>query len=331
MASNLRRAAHDRAALAEKRLTSVLRTYPVLTMRTLENKISDAGPADMRIDPHVLTEARNQMIAAGVMQRVMRQNAPWYHLAEADQAVIDERLQVLVPMHREFQRLGMRIGQALEIAVFKALRMQNQMLFFGHFKDLDAHDDSTLYQKEEPPQAVSANAMPGDRSLDFLANTTAAGLAGIEVKNIREWIYPNREEVIELLLKCCSIDAVPVLIARRIHFSTFHLLSRCGVLFHQTYNQLLPATAAALAERVRHKEAFGFHDIRVGNNPDARLQKFIGHNLPKVLPEARRAFDHYKDLLMSYGAGEIDYTEFAARSRRRSEGTNEDFDEPIPC
>jgi hypothetical protein len=306
----------------------VLRTYSIATMRTLENKISDAGPTDMRIDPHVLTEVRNQMIAAGVMQRVMRQNAPWYHLAGADQAVIGARLQVLVPMHRDFQRLGMRMGQALEIAVFKALRMQNQMMFLGHFKDLDAHDDSTLYQKEEPPQAVSANAMPGDRSLDFLAITTTAGLAGIEVKNIREWIYPNREEVTELLLKCRAIDAVPVLIARRIHFSTFHVLSRCGVVIHQTYNQLLPFTATPLADQVRRKDALGFHDIRVGNDPDGRLQKFIGENLPKVLPEARQTFDRYKDLLMSYGSLEIDYTEFAARTRRRSEGKNEDFDEP---
>lgn len=74
-------------------------------------------------------------------------------------------------------------------------------------------------------------------------------------------------------------------------------------------------------------EALRFHDIRVGNDPDARLQKFIGKNLPKVLPEARETFEQYKDLLMSYGSLEIDYTEFAARSRRRSEGRNEDFDE----
>lgn len=58
------------------------------------------------------------------MELAMRQNAPWYHLAGADQAAIDARLQRLVPMHRAFQRLGKRIGQALEIAVFKALRMQ---------------------------------------------------------------------------------------------------------------------------------------------------------------------------------------------------------------
>ena len=37
--------------------------------------------------------------------------------------------------------------------------------------------------------------------------------AGIEVKNIREWLYPNREEVRELLLKCCTLNVVPVLIA----------------------------------------------------------------------------------------------------------------------
>jgi hypothetical protein len=100
---------------------------------------------------------------------------------------------------------------------------------------------------------------------------------------------------------------------------------------HQTYNQLLPATASSLADQARHKDALGFHDIRVGNDPDARMQKFIGENLPKVLPDARQNFDRYKDLLLSYGSLEIDYTEFAARSRRRSEGTNEDFDEPSPC
>jgi hypothetical protein len=99
------------------------------------------------------------------------------------------------------------------------------------------------------------------------------------------------------------------------------------VVIRQTYNQLLPLSATTLADRVRHKEALGFHDIRVGNDPDARLQKFIGENLPKVLPEARETFEQYKDLLMSYGSLEIDYTEFAARSRRRSEGRNEDFDE----
>jgi hypothetical protein len=109
MASNLRRSALDRATLAEKRLTSVLRTYTIATMRTLENKISDGGPMDMRIDPHVLTQVRNQMIAARVMERVMRQNAPWYHLAGADQAAIDARLRSLGLGRSAFRGAG-RLG-----------------------------------------------------------------------------------------------------------------------------------------------------------------------------------------------------------------------------
>jgi hypothetical protein len=79
----------------------------------------------------------------------------------------------------------------------------------------------------------------GDRRLDFLVRhpTATAGWAGIEAKNIRAWMYPDRKEVIDLLSKCLALDVVPVLIARRIQFST---LNACGVIVHQTYNQLFP-------------------------------------------------------------------------------------------
>ena len=57
-------------------------------------------------------------------------------------------------------------------------------------------------------------------------------VAGIEVKNVRPWIYPDSSKYLfDLLKKCCAISAVPVLIARRIHYSTFSVLSRCGASF----------------------------------------------------------------------------------------------------
>lgn len=49
----------------------------------------------------------------------------------------------------------MRMGQALEIAVYRALKDQTTFDTFGAFLDLDDHDDSTLYQKEEPPSSAS--------------------------------------------------------------------------------------------------------------------------------------------------------------------------------
>ena len=80
--SNLSRSPADRLLLAEYRLGRVLKTYTVASMRTLENKISDGGPADMRIDPHILTTARNKMINEGLIKSVTREGAPWYTLLQ---------------------------------------------------------------------------------------------------------------------------------------------------------------------------------------------------------------------------------------------------------
>jgi hypothetical protein len=137
-------------------------------------------------------------------------------------------------------------------------------------------------------------------------------------------MYPHEPEVRDMIRKCVAIDAVPVLIARRIPFVTFTLLSRCGVIVHQTYNQLMPASEAALAQKVKHKMLLGYHDIRLGNVPDVRLVKFVTENLPRVAASARERFREYFDLLSDYGAG-MDYEAFAARVLRRSRGEDEDW------
>jgi hypothetical protein len=119
---------------------------------------------------------------------------------------------------------------------------------------------------------------------------------------------------------------VPVLIARRVPYVTYMLLKTCGVIIHQTYNQMLPNFDAELAEQARRKDNLGYHDIRVGNLPDERLKKFIGTNMPAVAAQARERFDQYKDLLEAFGAKDMPYHEFAARVRRRSQGVDEDKD-----
>ena len=323
--ANKIRTEEDRKQLARKRLLSVLGTHTVALMRTLENKISDAGPANQRIDPHVLTMVRNALVESGDLVRVDRQGAPWYHRQDADQAAVERRIAQLSAIHRQFNSLSQRIGQSLEIAIFRALRAQS-MVFFGNFPTLEEHDDSRLYSKLDELSAVGSRSLPGDMRLDFILMHPVAGTVGIEAKNIREWLYPDRDEIRELLLKCTAIDAVPVLVARRIQFATFRLLSRCGVVLHEQFNQLVPSTAQAIADQARHKALLGYHDIRLGNMPDARLLKFIQVNLPAALPDARLRFDRYYDLLRDYGTGAIGYAEFAARVRRRHHGTNEDSD-----
>jgi hypothetical protein len=330
----------ERQQIARARLVRVLRRHGIATWRTLEQKIADAGPGPMRVDPHILTPVRKELEAEGVIDRRAVSAGTWFWVRSTPPATVEARLAVQEPIYRALQRenFKLRMGQTLEIAIYRALSAQNSMPdWFGHFLDLNEHDDSTLYSKEEPPRQLGSRNIGGNRRLDFLVRHPDAGWAGLEAKNIREWLYPDRREIFDLLSKCIALDVVPVLIARRIHFSSFVVLHACGVIMHQTFNQLFPLTDTELANSAKHKDNLGYHDIRVGNSPDVRLSTFITENLLAALPEARQRFDEYYDLISGFVHNEMDYSEFAARVRRRRQGRNEDNDwddnaeiEPIP-
>jgi hypothetical protein len=312
----MERSPEERFELAKKRVRNILRAHGVATARILEQKISDAGPRDQRIDPHVLTRARKSLIETGAVRQLDRANIPWYHLVTTSDRELQERLEILEPIQMATveRNFTLRTGQALEIAVFKALRAQQRLSFFGNFPDLDEHDDDQLYRKEEPPSSISGAAIAGARKLDFLALDTRAGPIGIEVKNVREWLYPDREEVRDLVGKCCDIGAVPVLIARRIPYVTFSVLGPCGILLHQTYNQLYARADEGLAQRARDKRLLGYHDIRVGNEPDERLVTFIHRNLPGLVEAARVRFERLRGVLDLYGNGGMGTSNFRGES-----------------
>ena len=322
------RTKEDRNELAQHRLRKVLKANTVCSGRTLEQKISDAGPSPMRIDPHVLTTARKGLETLGEIAPVTLDNMRWYYLRTTSDAAVQTKLDVLRPLHRDLQEGGFlkRMGQTLEIATYRALLAQPHLRTLGAYLDIGAHDDATLYSKEEPPARISGRTCSG--RLDFIVVTETGQFAGIEIKNAREWMYPDRDEVRQLIKKCVDLDIVPVLIARRIPFVTFKLLTACGAIVHQTYNQLFPATDSALAARASNKLMFGYHDVRLGNDPDARLKRFVIDHLPGLIDKQQDKFDEFYDLLAAFASKAMDYTEFAARVRRRLAGTNEDNDWP---
>jgi hypothetical protein len=318
-----------RQEIARTRLLRILQTHGIANWRTLEQKISDAGPGPQRVDPHILTPVRNELEDEGLIHRRLIRGTPWFTRPDTPEEFIQARLAVQQPTWEAIQtdNFRKRMGQTLEIAIYRALLAQDDMPdFLGSFLDLNAHNDSTLYSKEEPPRRLGSRNIEGDRRLDFLIRHPESGWAGLEAKNIREWMYPNRPEIFELLSKCLALNVVPILVARRIHFSTFIVLNTCGVIIHQTYNQLFPLFDAELAAAAQNKNSLGYHDIRARNFPDDRLTKFISTHLPAVLPEHRAKFDAYKDLISAYTENEMPYSEFAARVRRRNAGANEDHD-----
>lgn len=312
-------AAVDRLELAKKRLQSVLASHTIAPWRTLEQKIADAGPLNQRIEPHVLTQARSELTEAGILDGVNPENRGyWYFLASCPKKARDTRFAELEPIHTALgeSAFKLRMGQTLEIAVFRGL-LQQEMTFCGAYLDLEAHDDSKLYKKEEPPSSLSGKIIPKG-IFDFLLFSKEAGPLGLEVKNVREWLYPDRAEIKDMLAKCCAIDAVPVLIARRMPFITSRLLTAAGVIVHQTFNQRFPEADAKLAALAAHKKKLGYHDIRCGNKPDARLLTFLKKNLPKIAPGARERFAKFRDLLSAYGTKEIEYPAFARRVKERA-------------
>ena len=316
----------DRVLIARKRLVRVLEANVVCLARTLEQKIADAGPNPQRIDPHVLTEVRTSLVREGIIRFEKVLGAPWYYLRRTPYEDVRKRLDVLTPIHARMQRPGFtqRLGQTMEIAVYRALKAEKRRFkTLGGFPDLDDHDDSRTYKKIEPPAAISGDSMEGE--VDFLLFTKGEA-AAIEVKNVREWLYTDREEVRAIISKALAVDAIPVLVARRIHFVTFKVLNPCGVIIHQTYNQMFPSADQALANQAKHKDLLGFHDIRTGNQPDKRLTSFISGNLPGLLDDARDRFNQNRDLLEAFITNDMPYKEFAARVRRRSNETNEDND-----
>ena len=143
----------EREEIARTRLLRVLSAHGIATARTLEQKISDAGPYGQRIDPHILTQVRNELVNEGAVRKVFYGNAPWYIAAHTPDAFIEQRLNTQLPIYQAFTHggLAVRLGQTLEIATYRAL-LETDIEFFGRFRDLEAHDDSTPYSKEEASQ-----------------------------------------------------------------------------------------------------------------------------------------------------------------------------------
>lgn len=302
--------------IAERRIENILNRHVVARMRTLEQKICDAGPNNQRPEPHHLNNAMQIMIANKKVNIYCPDGDPWYFLPGTSDYLFKERFDLQYTIVEKFKKrdVGKRIGQCLEIAIFKALQRQNKLGFHGDFPDLLHPNNKGFYDKEDPPSHLSSRRISGKGRLDFTIMFGSEN-AALEAKNIRKWLYPNTEQIRTLIRKATELDFIPVMIARRIPYITFRLLQKCGCVFHQTYNQLVDERDRAVAEKAKDKNLLGYHDIRIGSEPDKRLLKFIGSNLPVVLPKAREKFDIHKDLLAAFATGEIHYSEFVARLR----------------
>src|SRR5258708_3942500 len=165
---------NQRVELGKRRIENILRKHGIATMRMLEQKISDAGPNPQRVDPHVLTKCRISLAEEGRLTTRSENGNQWHYLTESDIDFVEKRFSELVPLHAltESHAFTSRMGQTAEIAVQKAMQA-TKMHFFGHFSDLEAHDDSTLYTKLDPDYFSGVPILGG--KLDYIAVNADVG------------------------------------------------------------------------------------------------------------------------------------------------------------
>jgi hypothetical protein len=98
----------------------------------------------------------------------------------------------------------------------------------------------------------------------------------IEVKNIRDWIYPSSQELYQLLDKAAKLQQhkptqpiVPVLVCRRAHYTTYRMAKDLGFFVVQARRQYITSVDP---ERLAEVQAeLGFLDLVEHRGPDSLL------------------------------------------------------------
>lgn len=318
-------AALERIAVAKSRIQSVLDRDIVCNQKTLEQKIAEQGPKPMRVDPHLVGLAIFDLLHLNRLTAHKHESTgttSWLANPGTKKEVVASRLDELAPLYSKIKGngFGNLTGDALELIVWKCLEQcyaaNRRYGFQGHF-DLSKPKKNGRYVRTAPPKSLNGKTFIGEA--DYFQFGYDEGTLCIECKNYREWFYPQETMIKELIIKANALDAVPVLIVRRLHYTTrSNLLEPAGIIAHETLLQYYPEDQAELAAEVKHARKLGFTDVTATEEPHPRTVRFFSEILPRIVePMATKWFAN-RSALVAYALGEINlaqlYTEIGSPS-----------------
>jgi len=135
---------------------------------------------------------------------------------------------------------------------------------------------------------------------------------GVEDKNYREWIYADSPKIRQLLRKCQAQDLLPVLVTRKVHYTTRLLFSFLGGVAFQTHYQCFPLKYAERLAEAKHKDGLGFADIRFTEEPPSHVIRLFSEYLPRLFRPAWEKFRNNTDIIKAYVDEDIDYLHLIA-------------------
>ena len=287
----------DYVQMGSEAILALLRDHHAAPWLEVEARIADqAYPGfPMRVEPWPLGQARSRLVDEGVIQRTRsatrggRSVDLWQLMEVGRKATVTEaaaaRKRLLMTRYLSWAS-GTRtrrasIGGAGERVVHQALLKAapygyslanpdggQAATFLGDPVPIGPLDNAAVY-------ALTAGGIP------------VGGVAlPVEVKNVREWIYPSSNELYQLLDKAARIQAarpavpvVPLFVCRRANITAFRQAKTLGFLITDTRRQYVPASLAGPSfDEVRLE--LGFLDLVPTDDYDDRILRRLLMVLP---------------------------------------------------
>lgn len=259
----------------------------------------------MRPNPHILTLTLRDMLARGAVHDIGNLGIPsagsfftrtrWNLRTSRTDRERKERIERAYVTFREVQRADN--GETLQAVIQKAIEASGQYHWLNE-------------AGQPPPQETKLSGVPitGNGNLDHYLISKSDGIPlGIEDKNYREWFYPQHEHIKSLLRKSINYNLLPILIARKVHYTTFRLFSAIGALAFQTHFQIISAKYSDDLADAKHVDGLGFADIRFTDEPLPHILKYFAKQLPKLVPAFWDRFNANRSLIELYCNDSISY------------------------
>jgi hypothetical protein len=278
-------------------ITALLDREHAVVWDEIEAKLSERPHRELPkgINPHILTIARQQLLAEGLMDQV---TAVTRGGRTVDVFGLSNRKRRTVAFERTAARKRLLharyLGWALTtVGSVNLIGNAGERVAQRSLRDAQSAGYLIPHAEGTAVSRLFNDPVPGG-PFDDVAYLTVledgrpiAATMPVEVKNIRDWIYPSAAELYQLLDKCARIQLrhpderlVPVLVCRRAHFTGFLMAKQLGfILIAAMAQPILPRSEVAIDAVQEINRELGYDLVRT----DEALPKLV-HEFRSTVP-----------------------------------------------
>jgi len=280
----------------------------------MEARLSDFSiKPNPRCDPHHLTTARTNLR----LQTLSTSPVPLYALPNRYVDSLKDTIARKEYLHNSFDKFTRYklCGEIAEKVIFTSMETSQNLSLQPH--DLGRVTQIGNYKTNNPLDTYAF--------LPFLhsSGTYKVAVIGIEVKNIREWIYPDSVEIWKALKACLDLHCTPIIINRAFHFTSFPFFRDIGVLGHETNKQYFvydlrkDPDFQAIKDELYYRDIIPWRVTKKGIKPDPPIVTFFTTTVPRMIERTIERFELNKPLLLQYAPGPLHREETTVEERSK--------------